>query len=68
MILDTVIVDEVDEAITALGLFAAICDVASCDRTITTRERNELELRASRYRDLQLAALSEINLATGGRK
>jgi hypothetical protein len=43
-----------------LGYFAAVCDVESCYRDITDREREELEIRAVRYRNLQLATLAEI--------
>ena len=44
----------------ALGLFAARADVESCYRSITEREREDLEARSVRYRNLQLAAFAEI--------
>jgi hypothetical protein len=43
----------------ALGLFAACCDVWSCNPSTPPRERERLASRAERYRELQLDALEQ---------
>ena len=52
-----------DEEVESLGLFAALCDVWACYPATSPRERERLAGRAARYRDLQLAALTELNIA-----
>jgi hypothetical protein len=47
-----------EEEVETLGLFAARCDVWAMEPTLTYREREELAIRADRFRDLQIAALS----------
>ena len=42
-----------------LGLFAARCDIYAVDPYVTQREREILDFRAARYRDLQLVALAD---------
>ena len=53
----------IEKEVITLGLFAACCDVWACYPATSPRERERLAQRAARYRDLQLAALSELNLA-----
>ena len=53
----------IEEEIESLGLFAACCDVWSCNKSTPPRERERLASRAERYRELQLAALSELNIS-----
>jgi putative N-acetylmannosamine-6-phosphate epimerase len=50
----------INEEIEALGLFAATCDVMACDLTLTHREREMIENRATRYRALQLEAMAKL--------
>jgi len=50
----------IEEEIEALGLFAAECDIMACDLTLTYREREMIEARATRYRDLQLNAMEKL--------
>ena len=49
-----------EEEFETLGIIAAHCDVMAIDPTLTFSERNELILRAEHYRNLQIAALSEV--------
>ena len=53
----------IEEEVYDLGLFAACCDVWSCNKSTPPRERERLAIRAARYRDLQLEALSELNIS-----
>ena len=46
------------EEVSALGEFAARCDVWAMEPTLTYREREELAMCADRFRDLQIAVLS----------
>ena len=50
----------INEEVETLGIIAAHCDVMSVDPTLPFSERNELILRAEHYRNLQIAALSEM--------
>lgn len=50
----------INNEIEALGLFAATCDVMACDLTLTHREREMIENRATRYRALQLEAMAKL--------
>ena len=47
-----------------LGNMASTCDIAAAtgNRWATRRELDELDRRAARYRDLQLAALHNISI------
>ena len=54
------ILDSQPDEATALGYFAAVAELAAEDCSITIGERRELLERAERYRNLQLAALSNL--------
>jgi hypothetical protein len=53
----------IDKEIEFFGLQAALCDVWSCYPSTPPREAAELERRAARYRDLQLAAMERLYMA-----
>ena len=54
------ILDSQSGEVASLGCFAALAELDAEDCSITIGERRELLERAERYRNLQLAALSNL--------
>lgn len=58
-IIDRQLSKQAEREATVLGELAAKCDIYAAFAQ-TELERTELELRAARYRDMQLAVLAEV--------